>query len=108
MVNLSEKKFSLSKPQSAMFIELEKPFFDGETGDLVAKAKVEKYIGNEVRNNPDFLPKEVSFDEVPSLTGILDDAEREKFGKTIQEMEFSEVLEKYPNLVQEFIAAQFS
>lgn len=106
--NLSEKKFTLSRPNSAVYVEPADIFFNGENGDLVVKAPVEKYVSKEITRNPNFFPKEVEFNQIPTLSGMMDNMERELQGKTmvevVEEMDLAEKLEKFPHLVQELMA----
>ena len=102
--NFSEKKFSLSKPASAMYVESQEIFFDGQNGDLVVKAPIEKYISREIAKNPDFLQSDMDFSQVASLTEIMDENERNLYGKTIDEMDVVEQLNTFPHLLQDIIA----
>ncbi len=92
--NASDKIFSLSKPNSALYLNVSSAdtFFDGEDGGLVMNFKVGEHIKNEVRKNPDFLPKVVSSTDIPFLFERMQDREREQYGKSFADMSIDELL----------------
>lgn len=100
--NVSEKKFDLSKPGSALFAAPHEVVFDGQSGDLIARANVEPHVAKEIRRNPDFFPTEADYSEIPSLAERLDDQEREQYGKTLAEMDIAELL-SVPEIAKELL-----
>ena len=102
--NVGEKKFSLSKETSTLYVEPTDAFFDGENGDLIVKAPIDKYVSKEIANNPDFFGKETDFTEARSLTEMMDDNERNLYGKTAHEMDLPELLATFPEMVQDIVA----
>jgi hypothetical protein len=90
--NVSENKFSLSKGGSVMYVTSNDISFNGETGDLVVKSPVDKYITKEMHHNPDFAPTTADAEAIPLLFGMLQNLERERYGKSFEEMELHELL----------------
>ena len=98
--NPGEKKFSLSKPASVLFAYVHDVSFDGATGDLVAKVKVEPHVAREIRNNLGFFPAEIDYADNPELAKLQESKERELYGKSVEETDIAELLSD-PRFVQE-------
>ena len=105
--NASEKKFSLSKPNSRIVFELNsaKKYFDGKNGDLIVEFPVkERHIADEILKNPEFFAQQHDLTQVTSLTEIQDEQERSLYGKPAREMDIPELFNTFPHILQDIFA----